>query len=93
MFDRKVPIIEGDNCWGANSLALISLNVAWVISTSDYSDVLLLSKVRDFENFGSRSEVGLSKPIRGRGSGRDRVQIPSHKCDLSEPIRGSECQN
>ena len=73
-----------------------------IFSTSDSSsDVLLLSKVRDLENFGSGLGADLSKPIRGsershdlgRGLGADREWIPSYSCDLSEPIRGSESQS
>ena len=70
--------------------------------------MLLLSKVRDFENSGSvsgayRERISLSQSEAQKDrltQGRDREQIrsrsgayPSHSCNLSEPIRGSESQS
>ena len=74
--------------------------MAVIFSTSDSSnqDVLLLSKVRNLEVSGADlaligSERSHDWEQIGRGLGADWEWIPSHSCDLSESIRGSESQS
>ena len=71
-----------------------------IFSTSDSSnpDVLLVSKVRNLKVSGAdwaliASERSHDREWIGSRSGADWERIPSHSCDLSEPIRGSESQS
>ena len=86
-------------CHGSKPIVHICFKPS-VFGTSDskISDMLMLSKVRnlqvsgaDWERIGSTgSETSHNWERISNDLGADREQIPSHSCDLFEPIRGSE---
>ena len=91
-----------DSKTSKNGRSCCTEDVSYFFSTSDSSsDVLLLSKIRDLENFGSGSGadphvmcLSQSEAQNREGIGRGLGVDPLPKsCDLSEPIRNSESQN